>query len=108
LSASARETTGSAAIVDPSIYARLYESSVRAPERFWVEHGRRLDWIKPYSRARDISYGPGEVRIRWYEDGTLNAAANCIDRHLQKHPDRTAIIWEGDEPRGSGAVSEGP
>jgi acetyl-CoA synthetase len=94
----ARETTGSAAIVDPSIYARLYDSSIRDPERFWAEHGRRLDWIKPYSRARDISYGPGEVRIRWYEDGTLNAAANCIDRHLRKHPDRTAIIWEGDDP----------
>jgi acetyl-CoA synthetase len=92
------ETEGRPGIVDSSIYDRLYAWSVEDPESFWMEQGRRLDWIKPYSCARNVSYGPSEVRIRWYEDGILNASVNCVDRHLSKYAERAAIIWVGDSP----------
>src|SRR4051794_24207991 len=78
-------------------YFRLYRESLADPNRFWGEHGRRLDWIKPYTKVCNASY-EGDVSIRWYEDGALNASYNCIDRHLATHGDRTAILWEGDDP----------
>jgi acetyl-CoA synthetase len=81
-----------------SDYERLYARSVGDPDRFWAEQGTRLDWMRPYARVRDVAYGPDEVRIRWYEDGTLNAAVNCIDRHLRENAERAAILWEGDDP----------
>ena len=86
------------AFVDDVVYAREYARSIRDPEGFWREHGKRIDWIRPYSRAKDVDYG-GDVRIRWFEDGTLNASANCLDRHLETRGDQVAIIWEGDDPR---------
>ncbi|HEX2150437.1 MAG TPA: acetate--CoA ligase [Stellaceae bacterium] len=78
-------------------YLRLYRESLADPNRFWGEHGRRIDWIKPYTKVMNASY-EGDVAIRWYEDGTLNASYNCIDRHLARRGDRTAILWEGDDP----------
>jgi acetyl-CoA synthetase len=76
----------------------MYKRSVEDPEGFWADVGKRVDWIKPYSRIKNVSYGPGDVSIKWYEDGTLNVAANCIDRHLRTRGDQVAIIWEGDDP----------
>jgi acetyl-CoA synthetase len=77
-------------------YFRLYRDSLAEPDRFWGEHGKRLDWIKPYSKVRNGSF-EGDIRIAWYEDGTLNASYNCIDRHLPRRAEQTAILWEGDE-----------
>ena len=68
------------------------------PDAFWAEHGKRIDWIKPYSQVSDVSYDAKDLYIKWFADGTLNAAANCLDRHLATRGDQTAIIWEGDEP----------
>jgi len=79
-------------------YQRLYEESVRDPEGFWGRMGRRIDWIRPYTRVKDVSYDAANFHIRWYEDGQLNVAANCLDRHLATRGDKTAILWEGDDP----------
>ena len=78
-------------------YFRLYQHSLDDPDGFWGEHGARLDWIKPYTKVRDASFD-GDVRIAWYEDGTLNACYNCIDRHLGRRGDQVAVLWEGDDP----------
>jgi acetyl-CoA synthetase len=78
-------------------YFRLYESSLADPDRFWSEHGKRIDWIKPFTKVRNASF-EGDVHIAWYEDGTLNASYNCIDRHLPRRAEQTAILWEGDDP----------
>jgi acetyl-CoA synthetase len=86
------------AYVDDAKYRAMYERSVQDPDGFWGEHGKRVDWIKPYSKVQNVSYAPGQVSIKWYEDGTLNVAHNCIDRHLAKRADQVAIIWEGDDP----------
>ena len=80
-------------------YQRLYQESVRDPNGFWARMGRRIDWIQPYSKVKDTSYDERDFRIRWYYDGKLNVAANCLDRHLVKRGDKTAIIWEGDDPK---------
>ncbi|HEY4135588.1 MAG TPA: acetate--CoA ligase [Alphaproteobacteria bacterium] len=84
--------------IDAAAYEKMYAESVNDPDRFWGDHGKRLDWIKPYSKVKNASF-TGDVQIRWYEDGTLNASANCIDRHLVARGDQTAIIWEGDDPK---------
>ncbi|MGX1198214.1 acetate--CoA ligase [Parvibaculum sp. MBR-TMA-1.3b-4.2] len=86
------------ALVDEKKYREMYDASVNDPEGFWREHGQRIDWIKPYTRVKDTSYDPHNLSIKWFEDGSLNAATNCIDRHLEKRGDQVAIIWEGDEP----------
>ncbi len=88
------------AYVDAAKYQALYQASVDDPVKFWGEHGKRVDWIKPYTQVKDVDY-TGDVRIRWYHDGVLNASANCVDRHLAKRADQTAIIWEGDDPADS-------
>ena len=85
------------AYVDEAAYARLYEQSINDPEAFWGEQGKRIDWIKPYTKVKDVSY-TGDVHIKWFYDGTLNVSANCIDRHLSTRGDQTAIIFEGDDP----------
>ena len=92
------DAVASAALIDNAKYLEMYEQSVKDPEAFWGEHGKRLDWIKPYTRVKNTSYDPHNVSIKWFEDGTLNVAANCVDRHLQTRGDQTAIIWEGDDP----------
>jgi acetyl-CoA synthetase len=86
--------------VDSAKYQAMYDRSVADPDGFWAEHGKRVDWIKPFTKVKDTSF-EGDVHIRWFEDGTLNASANCIDRHLAKRADQTAIIWEGDDPKDS-------
>ena len=78
-------------------YQEMYKRSVDDPEGFWGEHGKRIDWFTPYSKVKNVDFG-GDVTIKWYEDGTLNAAHNCIDRHLETRGDQVAIIWEGDDP----------
>ncbi|MEM9332979.1 MAG: acetate--CoA ligase [Pseudomonadota bacterium] len=84
--------------IDEANYRKMYEASVSDPDAFWGEHGKRIDWIKPYTKVKNTTYEYPDVSIKWYEDGTLNVAANCIDRHLATRGDQTAIIWEGDEP----------
>ena len=79
-------------------YQEMYAASVNDPDAFWGEHGKRLDWIKPYSKVKNVSYAPGNIDIKWFEDGSLNVAANCIDRHLETRGDQTAIIFEPDDP----------
>jgi acetyl-CoA synthetase len=83
--------------IDEAGYFKRYEQSIRDPEGFWGEEGKRLHWIKPYRKVKNTSF-TGDVKIRWYEDGTLNASYNCIDRHLATRADQTAILWEGDSP----------
>jgi len=83
---------------DAAKYEKMYRESVDNPEGFWAEHGKRIDWIKPYSKVKDVSFDAKDLHIKWYQDGTLNVAANCIDRHLGTRGDQVAIIWEGDEP----------
>ncbi|PRX34962.1 acetyl-CoA synthetase [Meinhardsimonia xiamenensis] len=84
--------------VDAKKYEEWYAASVADPEAFWGEHGKRLDWIKPYTKVKNTTFAYPDVSIKWFEDGVLNAAANCIDRHLEKRGDQTAIIWEPDDP----------
>ena len=79
-------------------YLELYQASVDDPEAFWGEQGKRLSWMKPYSVVKNTSYAPDNVSIKWFEDGTLNVCANCVDRHLETRGDQVAIIWEGDDP----------
>ncbi len=99
--ASYRERT----LVGPERYEEMYARSLADPEGFWAEHGRRIDWIKPYRRVKKTSFAPGQVSIEWYGDGTTNVAQNCIDRHLASRGDKTAILWEGDDPNQSRRIS---
>ena len=84
--------------VDEAAYQKMYDRSVKDSAGFWGEMGRRLDWIKPYTRVKSTTFDPGNVSIKWYEDGTLNVCVNCVDRHLATRADQVAIIWEGDDP----------
>ncbi|MDW3117064.1 MAG: acetate--CoA ligase [Roseovarius pacificus] len=84
--------------VDAARYDEMYAASVNDPDGFWSEHGKRIDWIKPFSKVKNVNFDFGNVAIKWFEDGTLNVAANCTDRHLATRGDQTAIIWEPDEP----------
>jgi acetyl-CoA synthetase len=93
-----------AAWIDNDKYLRMYEESVKNPAGFWGEHGKRIDWIKPYTKVRAVDF-TGDISIKWYEDGTLNASANCLDRHLATRGDQTAILWEGDDPGESRRVT---
>ena len=93
------------ALIDNSGYKAMYDASIADPDAFWAEHGKRIDWIKPYSQVSDVSYDKADLHISWFGDGTLNAAANCLDRHLADRCDQTAIIWEGDDPADSRHIS---
>jgi acetyl-CoA synthetase len=93
-------TVATSAWINEAKYKKLYEESVADPAKFWGEQGKRLTWIKPYTKVKNTRY-EGDVSIKWYEDGTLNASYNCIDRHLKDRADQTAIIWEGDDPNES-------
>ena len=86
------------AYVDDAKYKDMYARSVKDPDGFWGEEGKRLDWIKPYTKVKNTNFGRPDVSIKWFEDGTLNVSANCVDRHLAKRASQTAIIWEGDDP----------
>ncbi|MGI9394855.1 MAG: acetyl-coenzyme A synthetase N-terminal domain-containing protein, partial [Boseongicola sp.] len=83
---------------DRAKYDAMYKASIDDPEAFWGEHGQRIDWIKPFTKVKNTSFAPGNVDIRWFEDGTLNVSANCVDKHLETRGDQTAIIWEPDDP----------
>jgi len=85
------------ALLDDDTYKKWYKQSVKDPEKFWGKHGKRIDWFKPYKKVKNTSY-TGNVSIKWFEDGVTNVAYNCIDRHLKKRGNQTAIIWEGDNP----------
>ncbi|RVU30256.1 acetate--CoA ligase [Neptunomonas marina] len=84
--------------IDSAKYEAMYEQSVNDTDAFWGEHGKRIDWFKPYTKVKNTTFDPHNVDIRWFEDGTLNAAYNCLDRHLETRGDQVAIIWEGDDP----------
>jgi acetyl-CoA synthetase len=89
------------ALIKRADYERMYAESIDDPQRFWDAIGRRIDWIEDFSRVKDTSYAPDEFRISWFYDGKLNVSSNCLDRHLAKRGDKTAIIWEGDDPNRS-------
>ncbi|MCU0883560.1 MAG: acetate--CoA ligase [Beijerinckiaceae bacterium] len=91
--------------VDDASYQAMYAASVNDPVAFWGEHGKRIDWFKPYTKVKNTSYKPGKVKIAWFEDGITNVAYNCIDRHLAKRADQVAIIWEGDDPGASKKIT---
>ena len=91
--------------IDDQKYQAMYRQSIDDPNTFWGEHGKRLDWIKPYSKVKNTSFKAPDVAIKWYEDGTLNVSANCIDRHLAHRADKIAIIWEGDDPTESETIT---
>ena len=84
-------------LIDNDRYRKWYEDSVEDPNKFWDKHGRRIDWFKPYTKVKNTSF-TGKVSIKWFEDGVTNVSYNCIDRHLKTHGEKTAIIWEGDNP----------
>ena len=92
------ENLAKSAWIDNDKYQAMYDKSQNDPEGFWAEEGKRIDWIKPYSTVKNTSFTYPDVSIKWYEDGSLNVSANCIDRHLAKRGDQVAIIWEGDDP----------
>ena len=93
------------AYVNESKYKKKYKLSIKENEKFWAKEGKRISWIKKYTKIKDVKYSQEEVKIKWYYDGTLNASANCIDRHLKKNPKKTAIIWVGDDPADSKKIS---
>ena len=87
--------------IDSDNYEKMYAESITNPDVFWNTHGKRIDWIKPYTKISNVSYKKENLHIKWYEDGTLNASSNCLDRHLKTKGNQTAIIWEGDDPKDS-------
>ena len=84
--------------INEANYEKMYKESITSPDIFWEHHGKRIDWIKPYTKVSNVSYKKENLHIKWYEDGTLNASFNCLDRHLKTKGNSTAIIWEGDDP----------
>ena len=93
------------ALVNKTKYQKKYSDSIKNNNEFWKKEGKRINWIKPYKKIKDVKYSKKDVRIRWYEDGTLNASQNCIDRHLKDKKDKTAIIWVGDNPKDTKKIS---
>ncbi|MDD9929261.1 MAG: acetate--CoA ligase [Rhodospirillaceae bacterium] len=92
------ESFASGTHADNDTYLEMYQRSVDDPEAFWAEQGKRIDWFTPYTKIKDVSYDADDLHVKWYYDGTTNAAHNCLDRHLETRGDQTAIIWEGDDP----------
>ncbi|MCE0732905.1 acetate--CoA ligase [Halomonas sp. G15] len=100
-----RDAIAAKAWADKEKYQAMYKQSVDDPDTFWGEQAKRIDWVKFPTKIKHTSFDPHNVDIRWFEDGTLNASANCLDRHLEKRGDQTAIIWEGDDPNDSAHIS---
>ncbi|TDJ38736.1 MAG: acetate--CoA ligase [Gammaproteobacteria bacterium] len=90
--------TKARALIDEDSYKKIYARSVEDNEAYWAEQAARIDWIKPFSKVKDVSFAKDDLHIRWFEDGTLNVCYNCVDRHLESKADDVAIIWEGDDP----------
>ena len=93
------------AYVNESKYKKKYKLSIKDNDKFWAKEGKRISWMKKYTKIKDVKYSKDDVKIKWYYDGTLNASANCIDRHLKKNPNKTAIIWVGDDPADTKKIS---
>jgi acetyl-CoA synthetase len=93
------------ALINKDQYQAMYKQSIENPDQFWAEHGKRVDWIKPFTKVKNTTYDYNALSIKWFEDGELNASANCLDRHLESRGDQTAIIFEGDDPSDSRNVS---
>ncbi len=91
--------------INKADYRRMYDESIRDPQKFWADIGRGIDWIKPFTQVKDTSFAVEDFHIRWFSDGTLNVSANCLDRQLAKRGDKTAIIWEADDPQQSERLS---
>ncbi len=91
--------------IDSKKYDKLYDESINNPDDFWFKNGKRIDWIKPYSKVKNFSYDIKNLSIKWFEDGTLNASYNCVDRHVSENGNRIAIIWEGDNPNEQKIIS---
>ncbi len=95
----------SRAYIDDAKYKELYQRSISDPEGFWRDEAKRIDWLKPFTQVKNTNFGPGEVSIKWYEGGKTNVALNCVDRHLAERGDQVAILWEGDDPSESKAIT---
>ena len=93
------------AYVNKDGYNKKYNHSIKKNDDFWKKEGKRLTWIKPYKKIKDVKYSKTDVKIKWFLDGKLNVSANCIDRHLKKHGNKTAIIWVGDDPKNSQEIT---
>ena len=93
------------AFADRARYESLYAQSIKDPDGFWREQAKIIDWIKPFTKVKDVSWNPDDLHIRWFEDGSLNVCVNCVDRHLAKRARQPAIIWEGDDPRQSRVIT---
>ena len=94
-----------ASLASKDQYEKKYSESIKNNDEFWKKEGKRITWIKPYKKIKDVKYSKKEVNIKWFEDGTLNASANCIDRHLKDKKDKTAIIWVGDDPKDTQTIT---
>src|SRR5665213_2805121 len=99
-----RPEIAATAHVTAARYRDMYERAERDPDGFWAEHARRIEWMKAPTKIKNASFA-GDVSIKWFEDGTLNASVSCLDRHVTAHPDRVAIIWESDDPAASKHVT---
>ncbi|MGC5798422.1 acetate--CoA ligase [Sphingomonas sp. NFX23] len=93
------------ALIDAAAYDRMYAEAATDPDAFWAKEAKRLDWIVPPTKIKDTSFDESDFHIRWFEDGQLNVAANCVDRHADAHPDAVAILWEGDDPADDRKIS---
>jgi acetyl-CoA synthetase len=93
------------AYIDAHKYEEMYARCEKDPDGFWRDEAKRIDWIRPFTKVKNVSWDPDNLFIKWFEDGTLNVAANCIDRHLAKRAKQTAILWEGDDPKEQRAVT---
>jgi acetyl-CoA synthetase len=89
----------SRAFLNDAKYKEMYAASLKDPDKFWADQAKRITWSKPFTKVKNTSFAPGNISIKWFEDGKLNACFNCVDRHLEKRGDQTAIIWEGDNPK---------
>ena len=94
-----------ASLTNKDQYEKKYSESIKNNDEFWKKEGKRITWIKPYKKIKDVIYSKKKVNIKWFEDGTLNASANCIDRHLKDKKDKTAIIWVGDDPKDTQTIT---
>ena len=102
-----QETTRKRALIKEDDYQKMYAASVEDNEGFWAEQAMRIDWFKPFTETKDVSYAADDVHIKWFADGTLNACYNCVDRHLPEKKDDVAIIWEGDDPNNDDKITYG-
>jgi acetyl-CoA synthetase len=93
------------AAIDKKRYEEMYARSLKDPDGFWRDEAKRIDWVKPFTKVKNVSWNPDNLFVKWFEDGTLNVSANCIDRHLKTRAKQTAILWEGDDPNQSRAIS---